>query len=90
MTHRKSGAWSEAAKLLTRHVTVGEVARASDYSQKALSNGGTSASNYLTAVLVGRDRMTARWEQTIRHLVPEKVADEVCRLAAEAREARRG
>ena len=73
-----------AGALLREHTTIAEVARGSGYSQKALSNGGTSASNYLTAVLMGRDRMTPAWESAIRRLVPEWVADEVCRLAAES------
>ena len=86
----KNNASPAAAALKAAGKNVADVAALSPYSHRRLSSGGTSAGNYLTAVLIGRDRITAKWEEAIREAVPQRVADEVIRLAAEAFEARNG
>lgn len=71
-------------------VTVQEVAAETGYSMRPLSNGSTSAGDMLYRALRGVQTLTPRMEAAIRALVPGRVADEVLRLAAEARGARRG
>jgi len=76
------------AALRAAGATVNQVATAADLSARPLGNGGTSGSNHVTAVLTGFKGLTPRVEQAIRDLVPQRVADEVCRLATEAYGAR--
>lgn len=75
--------------LAERGLSLRAVAEEAGLSGRLLSSGATSGSQYISNMFNGQRRLTPLVEEAIRRLVPEPVADEVVRLAAEAYEGRR-